>query len=244
MNPNDEYDILLAIPCYRENERLPPFLGELLEQSSKLAFAVSVLIVDDGSPEPERSRFLEDIETFRVRFPHLSSPIAYLENRGKGYAIRTAWKEAGNARYLAFIDADGSISAQDACAALSDIWKERSDDTLYIATRAHSKSKRVNRSFFRRVVSKLFNLALRWCYHIEIADTQCGFKIAPASFIRSAHSDFRQEGYAFDIELINMAQAQKLEIKEIPVNWEEKSGGKLKPGDGFSLFWDVLMKRI
>ena len=244
MNPIDEYesDFLLAIPCYREGKRLPPFLEELVTEVRDCPFSVKIQIVDDGSPEPEQSEFTKKIEAFRERCPEISETLAYSPNRGKGYAIGYAWNEA-SARYLAFIDADGSISARDAARIMKTVFDAKDDSKLVIATRRGSDAL-VKRSLGRRVISWLFNKLLRIRYDLEISDTQCGFKIVPSSFYRQFQSNFRQERFAFDIELILKAHEAGLSIEEIPVDWQEKPNGTLRFADGLSLYWDVLMKRI
>ncbi len=243
MNPNGEYDFLLAIPCYRENERLPPFLEELVNALQSRAFRTRIQIVDDGSPEPDRSQFIAWVERFREsRSELVAAPLAYQKNRGKGYAIRSAWKEA-SARFFAFIDADGSISGPEAAEIMQGAYEAKQDKCLYLATRDNSSSP-VSRSALRKLISHLFNLSLRLRYDIEISDTQCGFKIIPNAFHESWKDHFYQERFAFDIELLLKAKESGLVLEEIPVRWIEKSAGKLRFSDGISLFWNVWTKRI
>jgi hypothetical protein len=52
---------------------------------------------------------------------------------------------------------------------------------------------------------------------LGVHDTQCGFKLMPASVARSLVANQECPGFAFDVELLMRADAAGLSIVEVPV---------------------------
>ena len=62
-----------------------------------------------------------------------------------------------------------------------------------------------------------------------IQDTQCGFKLLRRDVARTLFGRLLQTGWAFDVELLYLAQMLGYGIKEVPVNWHEVPGSKVNP---------------
>ena len=52
-----------------------------------------------------------------------------------------------------------------------------------------------------------------------IRDTQCGFKLFRGDVARGLFRDARVDGFAYDMEILHLAQRRGLEIAEVPVLW-------------------------
>lgn len=233
-------DLLLAIPCLNEGDRLPKFLPDLVEELQMIKASVRIQIVDDGSTPTHRKAINECIESLESDL--LLPILTHQRNSGKGSAILTAWQSAKDFRFVAFIDADGSISAKDARLIIEKALSDR--DKLWIASRAFPRQSVVNRVPFRKLSSLVFHSFAKLRYGIRIRDTQCGFKIVPNSFFLANHDAFQQQGFAFDLELLLKASKASIPIVECPIDWKETPGGHLTVGAGIKLVWDVLRKRI
>lgn len=57
-----------------------------------------------------------------------------------------------------------------------------------------------------------------------IKDTQCGFKMLTRSAAATLFQLMHIERWAFDVELLYIAQQLKMPIKEVAVNWQEIEG--------------------
>lgn len=57
-----------------------------------------------------------------------------------------------------------------------------------------------------------------------IKDTQCGFKIMTRSTAATLFQIMHIDRWAFDVELLYMAQQLNIPIKEVAVNWQEIEG--------------------
>lgn len=61
----------------------------------------------------------------------------------------------------------------------------------------------------------------------KIRDTQCGFKLFTRPSASILFSNLHLERWAFDIELIFLAEALGMPLSEVGVGWHEVEGSKL-----------------
>mmetsp|Transcript_36667 Transcript_36667/g.67104 ORF Transcript_36667/g.67104 Transcript_36667/m.67104 type:complete len:120 (+) Transcript_36667:3-362(+) len=61
----------------------------------------------------------------------------------------------------------------------------------------------------------------------KVKDTQCGFKLFTRSAARELFLRLHLERWAFDIELVFLAQALGVPLVEVAVDWQEVAGSKL-----------------
>jgi dolichyl-phosphate beta-glucosyltransferase len=63
---------------------------------------------------------------------------------------------------------------------------------------------------------------------VPIRDTQCGFKMFSREAARQLFSVLHIERWAFDVELVLLASRKGIPMVEVPVNWQEVGGSKVK----------------
>ena len=76
-----------------------------------------------------------------------------------------------------------------------------------------------------------------WGFHIlvdslcvrGIADTQCGFKLFTRKTAQLLFPNQHVERWAFDVELLFLAQTLRVPMVEVEVNWTEVPGSTLTP---------------
>ena len=98
------------------------------------------------------------------------------------------------------------------------------------------------------VVSKhdgnLFNALVQRFGLRHIADTQCGFKLFRRSVAQDLFSVTCVDGYAFDLEFLYIAGQRGFRIAEVPVNWTDQPGSKVRPWrDGFVMLRELMAIR-
>ena len=226
-------DILLVIPTYRDGARLTKFLPQLCAELACGPGGVVVQVVDDGSPAGEQMWLTTEIDHARRVYPFLQPLLTSPRNRGKGHAIRTGWATAPSSRWLAFVDADGAVPATEVAGLLT-LARKSTQPAMLVAVRTDQPGKPVKRFWHRRLGSRVFNAWVRRCLALDYPDTQCGLKIIPASFHNEAA--WREDGFAFDLELLLRARAVGLPVITQPIAWNERSGSSLGPGAMLSLF--------
>ncbi|MEM9161437.1 MAG: glycosyltransferase [Verrucomicrobiota bacterium] len=234
-------DCVLAIPCYKESERLPPFLDELAQQVSQSPFSIHLQLVDDGSGEEEKRMLIRHAQHIGKKHKLAISTHIIANNRGKGFAVRHAWRNAPDATLLAFVDADGAVPPNEALAVLKHALDTPNE--LTIASR-YIKGSKIKRKRSRMLFSIGFRALFGLIYRIDCSDTQCGLKFVPTDFYRANESDFRQNRWGLDVELILKAADNNIPIREIGIQWREKKGSKVNIGYVWPLIRDMILDRI
>lgn len=88
----------------------------------------------------------------------------------------------------------------------------------------------VHTSFFGRTFLMHGFHFLVWLFAVRgIRDTQCGFKLFSRSAASTLFAMMHVERWAFDVELLFVAQYFRMPIAEIAVKWTEIDGSKVTP---------------
>jgi dolichyl-phosphate beta-glucosyltransferase len=238
--------ISVIIPAYNEGERLPPHVEQLvrigLEHPSP---AVEFIVSDDGSaPEHvERQRAcVEEAQATLARAgaPHRFTYLTAERNGGKGSAIRRGWRNASaDARWLAFLDADGSVGAEDFFR-LAGLVAASEDADVVAGSRILMAGRRVSRSLFRHLQGRVFATFTDLHFQLRFYDTQCGVKFFRASLLRPLLPLLREERWLLDVELLALMKRSEARAIEVPIDWEDVEGSKLVPGmDALRMLWGV-----
>merc|ERR1712226_315328 len=205
-------------------------------------FTYEVIVVDDGSRDQTTNvalRYAKEHTTERVRVLTLE------QNRGKGGAVRMGVLSA-RGRKILMADADGATKFSD-YGKLEEKLKTLPDVSgIAIGSRAHlEKDAIAKRNFLRNFISKVFQLLVWFLCVRTVRDTQCGFKLFSRSCAISLFSTLHVERWAFDVELLYMAEQMKIPMVEVAVNWTEIDGSKLVPVFSWiQMGKDILLIRL
>src|SRR5213076_237389 len=151
--------------------------------------------------------------------------IHYEKNRGKGYAARIGLLAAA-ANVALFSDADLSTPITETPKLIKPIRDGECD--LTFGSRALDRSLiGVHQPWRREQAGRVFNLLVRFATGLPFWDTQCGFKAFRIDVCRPIFEAARIDGFAFDVELLYLAQRAGLRIREIPVRWNHAEGSKV-----------------
>jgi len=222
-----QVDLTVVIPAYNEEARLPSMLTECLEclQSAKRQ-SYEVIVVDDGSRDATSALVLE----LAKKHPSLKC-LKLVRNRGKGHAVKMGFF-AARGRHIFFADADRAMpfsEFQKIFAKYSEL-SETHRDLIVVGSRAHlEKESMAERSFFRTVLMKGFH-SLVWLFCVRsVRDTQCGYKLFSRSAVKRILPQLHIQRWAFDVELLFIAEALEIKVEEVAIKWEEIGGSKVTP---------------
>ena len=225
--------ITVAIPAYNEARRILPSLERVFTHMDAQHPNYEVLVVDDGSSD-------DTVGVVQRRFGTRVAVHSCGGNRGKGYAFRQAIREARGDLVL-FSDADLStpIEALDAMLPLIDGGYD-----IVIGSRAVRGAQiRQRQPWYREGAGKLFNVLVRLVVMGEFHDTQCGFKLFRREAVLPLLPHLRIDRWAFDVEVIALAQAAGLRIAEVPVEWTNSPTSTVDLAGGLSAFFDLVRIR-
>jgi dolichyl-phosphate beta-glucosyltransferase len=217
-----EIALSVILPAFDEARRLPKYLDSIracLGQNSGQSY--EVIVVDDGSRD-ETGAFVLDLAE---QWPQLRL-LQHAENRGKGAAVRTGIMAAVG-DLLLFADADGATPFAEyarLAAAIAD-----GADVAVGSRLAWDPVIRRSRRWYRGLLGRLFASAARHMLRISVHDTQCGFKMFRAAAGRRLFSALAESSYLFDLEILVLAQRFGLRVVEVPIHWQEMSGGHFRP---------------
>lgn len=217
----------MAIPCFKESTRLPKFLPGLLAELATLPARIIVQAVDDGSGNEEAARlsaFVDSLtppETVDLR-PVLRLP----HNIGKGGTVHAGWDHlAGECDWLAFVDADGAVPADETRRLLAEAL-QGPEKAVWFASRNHGQG--VERSPLRDLVGGGFRLLTRMLVRLPVRDTQCGLKALPSAAYGEIRGELKRRDFAFDIELALALHQRGYSLRELPIRWREQPGGHVR----------------
>ncbi|KAL5011919.1 hypothetical protein ScPMuIL_010470 [Solemya velum] len=238
---NDPPSLALSVivPAYNEEERLPQMLNEAIEylqekQKANSMFTYEIIVVDDGSTDQTTNTALLYTEKFGL---DLVRVLTLEQNRGKGGAVRLGMFVA-RGQLLLFADADGATQFSDYQkleSSMQDMIKKNHSLAVVCGSRAHLEQDSVaHRSIFRTILMYGFHFIV-WSLCVRgIKDTQCGFKLLTRDAAKILFSNLHVERWAFDVDMLYLAQHFKISVSEVAVHWQEMEGSKMTP------FWSWL----
>ncbi|KAL7526142.1 hypothetical protein ACHAXR_004369 [Thalassiosira sp. AJA248-18] len=254
---SDQEQILsLVIPAYNEEERLPIMLDSTLdylnanrkhltqlfravggqrEDSSKL-IQCEFVIVNDGSTDDT-----EDVikkYAANVKNGDTLKLVSMHKNCGKGGAVKTGMLQSSGQLCL-MIDADGATDIIDGLPkvmkeikSLISRGKNENFNSLLPAavfgSRAHMEEEScASRSKIRTFLMIAFHFFVKALCSPRIKDTQCGFKLFTRSAVVLLFTNLHLRRWAFDTELVVIAEMLGISLSEVGVVWHEIDGSKL-----------------
>ena len=225
----------IVIPAYNEEERLPNMLNaatEYMDENRKAIIqacqtavsshsaAIEWIVVSDGSTDGTTDVVRQYGSNSKLDSWKL---ISLQQNGGKGAAAKAGMMRAhGDLRLM--VDADGATEfgpGLNAVLALA----SPSFEAVF-GSRAHLQSV-AQRSIIRTCLMYAFHFFVQLLCSSKVKDTQCGFKLFTKRAAMLLFGNLHLRRWAFDTELVVLAEKCKIDIAEVAVPWQEVDGSKL-----------------
>lgn len=211
----------VVIPAFNEAERIGETLRLAIEYLNTHTPGSELIVVNDGSTDDTSAVAREALARANVRTELLEN----FPNRGKGAAVRRGLLAARQPIGL-FFDADLSTPLEETPKLIDPITAGQVD--IAFGSRALDRRLIGNRQPWRREQGgRVFNLLVRLATGLPFWDTQCGFKAFRLEVCRPILEAAHLDGFAFDVELLFLAQRAGLRLREIPVHWNHHEGSKV-----------------
>jgi dolichol-phosphate mannosyltransferase len=198
--------ISIIVPVFNQQNKVS-FSLEKVKQVVESNFTdYELIIVNDGSTD----NTLTILKSIAATDPHVRV-LSYTPNRGKGYAVRYGVLQS-HGEVVMFLDGDLDISPD----SIKDYVERLRISDLVIASKRHPQSSvTIPRS--RALLSRAFHLLIRVATGIPQKDTQAGFKVGNGDIMRAIFRNITVRRYAFDVELLTIADILQLKVEEMPV---------------------------
>ena len=232
-----QLDLTIIIPAYNEAKRLPDTLLKIEQYcSGSLDHPYELLVIDDGSTDETAVRVRE----LQKQIPSLVLH-HYDRNRGKGYALRTGMHLAGG-RLILFTDADLSTPIEELPRFLEAL---NAGASVVIATRKNEAAKILqHQPLWRESMGKAFTWLSNTILGLKVSDFTCGFKAFESSAGKKIFRMQKIQRWAFDSEILFLANQLGYAVREIPVQWKNSPESKVRIGrDTLSSLYALFLIR-
>jgi dolichyl-phosphate beta-glucosyltransferase len=226
----------IVVPAYNEEKRIEQPLERVVGYLRNHFDRWELIYSDDGSKDKTREKLSE----LQKIYPEIKV-VGTHENRGKGSAVRTGMLAASGDTVL-FSDTDFSSPIEEIEKLYASL---QNGYDIAIGSRGLAESNiEVHQAWPREMMGKIFNALLRSLLPIEFMDTQCGFKMFNRKAIDIILPRMHIDGFAFDVEMLIIAQVNRLRIQEVAVVWKNVLDSRVHPiRNSLEMIRDVLKVR-
>lgn len=187
----------VLVPTYNNEQTLGMVLNSVLRYTDQ------IIVVNDGSTD-STPQLLQ-------QFPQINA-VSYLQNKGKGHALRTGFRHAVKSGYdyAITIDSDGQHFADDLGKFLTKL--EDHPAAIIIGARNMDQSSVPGKSSFGNKFSNF------WFWvetGLRMSDTQSGYRLYPVKLLENIN--FITRKFEFEIEVLVTSAWRGIEITEVPV---------------------------
>lgn len=225
----------IVLPAYNEERRIRATLLSIGRYLENRRIPAEVLVVDNGSDDGTA----HVVEATALHYSEIRL-IRQARRRGKGAAVRTGVLSS-KGTWVLFADADGSTPIEEIERLL---YEASCGADVAIGSRAlKAPDVRVERPLGRQLIGRLFAALVRWFATLQIADTQCGFKLFRREVADWIFSRQVLERFGFDVEVLFLARQFNCQISEVPVNWANVDGSKVGWLSGLDAVFDIFRVR-
>ncbi|MBP7076657.1 MAG: glycosyltransferase family 2 protein [Bacteroidales bacterium] len=189
----------VVIPTYNNAVTLSKVIESVLQYTS------DVIVVNDGSTDNTSDILAEYSQKLQV--------ISYLPNKGKGFALKTAFLYATEKSYtnVITIDSDGQHSASDL--PLFFEAAERYPDSLIVGSRNLNQENMAGKSTF---ANRFSNFWFTLQTFIKLPDTQSGFRLYPLNKMGNMRIFTRR--YETELEILVFSAWRGIKLIPIPIS--------------------------
>jgi len=229
----------IILPTYSERENI----GSLVEEIFSLLPEISILVVDDNSPDGTAA-VVKELQTRYFNLSLLERPVknglggAYIEGFKKLLIDREVDK-------IIMMDADFSHNPK----YLPQIIAESENYGLVIGSRYIKGGGIAKWELWRKILSAGGNFYVRTLLGRHIHDWTGGFNCIRADYLRKIDLDkIDLSGYAFIMGLKYFLIKAGASVKEIPIIFESRRGGESKLShhiisEGIIAPWKIILKK-
>jgi dolichol-phosphate mannosyltransferase len=222
-----QVELSFVVPAYNEENYIEGTLGRIDTIITSKPLSYEIVVVNDGSADGT----LAKVRKYAGRNGHVRV-LSYEKNLGKGHAVKTGFLKS-NGSVVFFADSDMEIGLEK----ILDYMEALKHGDIVIASKKHRNSN-VQVPLSRRVLSACFNALVRLLTGVPLKDTQSGLKAMKKSAFIDVFPRLAVKRYAFDVELLAVANLYGLKVVEMPVNI--KLEAKFNPKEMWNMFLDLL----
>ena len=195
--------ISVILPAHNEAHVIKETLDALIIALAESNISHEIIVVDDGSTDDTYN-----VVKVYAQSSDFISVISYQPNKGKGFALRQGIL-ASKGTVVSFLDSDLDIPPYFVNNLLQALFRRNLD--VVAGSKVHPESQVVV-PFPRRLLSACVRLLVHFLLGLPVRDTQVGIKVYRRRVLDTIMKDQRIMGFAFDIEMLALANANGFAI--------------------------------
>ncbi len=220
----------IVVPVYNFAKGVEQTIDRINKFLNKNPDNFEIIFVNDGSTD-KTAEVIEKFCNDNIKLINLDS------NQGKGVAVKAGiMQSAGN--YVIFTDADLPYGLE-----IINKVKEKlaSGYEVVLGSRTLVKSQSIDHyGLKRKILSYIFKKSANLILLDEVSDTQCGVKGFSRQAAKNIFSRIKTVRFAFDVEVIYLAQKLDYQIAQIPVILLSNATSTMNLfKDGLMMFFDL-----
>ncbi len=231
---------LVTLPARNEGGRLAVAVERVDGLLQEMGYPYTLLIAEDGSTD-NTFKIAKDLAS---TYPNVQV-IHHDTKLGRGRALRNAWL-SNSADVYVFMDADLATDLSFFPTLVNLMQANKLD---FVTGSRYSSGSKLERPMLRKTFSVGYNGLIRAVFHTGISDHQCGFKAFSRKAIKEVLPLTRENGWAWDTEVIVYMATMGYKMAELPVDWKEMKGQRTPLGrlvndiiDNGSAFFRILAR--
>ena len=230
----DRIFLSVIIPAYNEECRISDTLERVIDFLNARPYTWEVLVADDGSTDGT-GRLVGQLAASRSNVRLMSLP-----HRGKGWAVKNAML-AATGQYRLLCDADLSVNIDEVDRFIP---PQLDGVDIAVGSREAQGARRIGEPVRRHIMGRVYNALVGLLAVPGFGDTQCGFKCFRGNVVTDLFQQQTMDGFAFDVEILFIANKAGMSLQEVPVDWYYGSHSKVRAlRDSISMTVDLLKIR-
>jgi glycosyltransferase involved in cell wall biosynthesis len=231
--PSKLRKLSVIVPVFNERNTLVEVLRRMRAVELPDSVDREIVVVDDGSNDGTREvlRQLGD-STVRV--------VMHENNRGKGAAVRTGFRQA-TGDYVLIQDADLEYDPEDWPRMLAPVLSGKAR----VVYGSRFTGERRNMMFLHWVGNRFLSLVTNVLYNTTLSDMETCYKLVDRALLEKL--DLHADRFEIEPELTAKILKRGVRIYEVPISYtgrEIDEGKKITWTDGFTALWTLVKYRF
>lgn len=192
---NSEHFLSLIVPVYKQEKTIVDNIHQLKSALDTIRYDYEIIPVIDG----EVDNSLKKLKKAKIPKTKI---IAYKENQGKSFAIRTGMHNA-EGDYVMFIDSGMDIDPNGISMLLEHMEWYNAD--IIVGSKRHPASL-VTYSILRRILSEGYYNLVKLLFGLKVRDTQAGIKVFRKKVLKKILPRLLEKKFCGDLEMLVVAR--------------------------------------